>query len=126
MARFEGPAFGGFFNFLDAEGYDISYLVGWAPGSQTRVSVFGTVGVLAWDQDALYIDPTGASPFQDEGTSFSMGLGTEIKLGGPFGIHIEYQLFKDVGDDGPGGSGHEYDRDVVSVGVAYRFGRPRE
>lgn len=126
MARFEGPAFGGFFNFLDAEGYDISYVVGWAPGSQTRVSVFGTVGVFAWDQDALYIDPSGAAPFQDEGTSFSMGLGTKIRLTEEIGVHLEYQLFKDVGDDGLGGSGQQFDRDVVSVGVVVGFGRPRE
>ena len=125
-ARFDGPAFGGFINLLDAEGFDISYLVGWAPGSQTRVSLFGTVGVLAWDQDVVYVDPAGALPFQDEGTSFSMGAGAEIKLSDEIGIHLEYQLFKEVGDDGLGGSGHEYDRDVVSLGIVVRFGRPRE
>ena len=125
-ASYSGPAFGGFFDFLDAEGYDISYLVGWAPGSQTRFSIFGTVGVMAWDQDVLYLDPTGAYPYQDEGTSFTMGLGTEFKLGDDFGLHLEYQLIKDVGDDGLGGSGHEYDREVVSLGIVVRFGRPRE
>jgi len=127
MARFEGTTPGGsFFNFLDAEGYDISYVVGWAPGSQTRVSVFGSVGVFAWDQDALYIDTTLAPPFQDEGTSFSMGLGTKIRLTEEIGIHLEYQLFKDVGDDGLGGSGQQFDRDVVSLGVVVGFGKPRE
>jgi hypothetical protein len=125
-AYYAGPAFGGFTDYLDAEGFDISYIVGWAPGSQSRVAVFGTVGVFGWDQDVLYRDASGVYPYQDEGTSFSLGAGTEIKLAGDFGIHIEYQLFKDVGDDGPGGSGHEYDRDVVSVGVSFRFGRPRE
>lgn len=124
--RFGGPASGGFIDLLDAEGYDISYLVGWAPGSQTRFSVFGTVGVMAWDQDVLYVDSTGAYPFQDEGTSFSLGVGGEIKLGDDFGLHLEYQLFKDVGDDGFGGSAQEFDRDVVSLGVIVRFGRPRE
>jgi opacity protein-like surface antigen len=126
VASYAGPDFGGFTDHLDAEGFDISYIVGWAPGSQTRFAIFGTVGVFAWDQDVLYRDASGVYPFQDEGTSFSMGLGTEFKLTDEFGIHLEYQLFKDVGDDGLGGSGHEYDRDVISLGVAYRFGRPRE
>jgi hypothetical protein len=38
-----------------------------------------------------------------------------------WGINFEYQLFKDVGD--ANNSGHEYDRDMISVGVDYRFGR---
>ena len=125
-AFYSGPALGGFANHSDAEGYDISYVVGWAPGSQTRFSLFGTLGVFAWDQDVIHIDSTGAYPFQDEGTSFSAGVGTEITLVDNFSVHIEYQLFKDVGEDAPGSSRLQYDREVVSVGVAVRFGRPRE
>lgn len=120
-AYYDGPAFGGFRDYLDAEGYDISYIIGWAPGSQERVSLFGTVGIFAWDQDVFHVDATGPYPYQDSGTSFSMGVGTEIKLGGPFGIHVEWQLFKEVGDRN--NSGHEYDREVLSVGVSYRFGK---
>jgi hypothetical protein len=124
-AYYDGPAFGGFTDYLDAEGYDISYIVGWAPGSQSRVSLFGTVGVFAWDQDVLYTDSTGSYLYQDDGTSFSMGIGTEIRLGSAaasaWGIHFEWQLFKDVGDQQ--NSGHEYDREAISVGVDYRFGR---
>lgn len=126
-ARLDGTGTSGnFINFLDAEGYDISYIVGWAPGSQTRFSVFGTVGVFAWDQDVLYLDPTGAYPFQDESTSFSLGVGGEFKLTEDFGVHLEYQLFKDVGDTGFDGSNQQFDREVVSLGVVVRFGRPRE
>ena len=119
VASYAGSAFGGFTDHLDAEGYDISYVVGWAPGMQTRFSIFGTVGVFGWDQDVLYTDATGRYPYQDDGTSFSFGLGTEFKLSDSFGIHLEYQLFKDVGDER--NSGHELDREVISVGVDYRF-----
>jgi len=127
MARFEGTQTSGpFINFLDAEGYDISYLVGWAPGNQTRFSLFGTIGVFAWDQDAIYIDSTGAYPFQDEATSFSMGVGGELKLTEEIGLHLEYHLFKDIGEDGFGGSNLQFDREVVSLGVVVRFGKPRE
>jgi len=124
-AYYDGPAFGGFTDYLDAKGFDISYLVGWAPGAQQRVSIFGTVGVFSWDQDVTYTDITGPYDYGDSGTSFSIGFGTEINLSASgmsaWGINFEYQLFKDVGD--VNNSGHEYDRDMVSVGVDYRFGR---
>jgi hypothetical protein len=124
-AYYDGPAFGGFTDYLDAEGFDISWIVGWAPGSQERVALFGTVGVFAWDQDVTYTDTSGTAVFRDEGTSFSIGVGSEVRLGAsstsPWGVHFEYQLFKDVGD--ANNSGHEYDREVISVGASYRFGR---
>jgi hypothetical protein len=122
---YDGPAFGGFTDSLDADGIDISYLVGWAPGAQQRVSVFGTVGVFSWDQDVTFTDTTGTFEYADKGTSFSVGFGTEINMSASgtsaWGINFEYQLFKDVGD--ANNSGHEYDRDMISVGVDYRFGR---
>ena len=125
-AYYDGPAFGGFTDFLDADGIDISYVVGWAPGSQQRIAVFGTVGVFSWKQDVTYTDPTGTFVYGDDGSSFSVGFGTEINLSSDgtsqWGINVEYQLFKDVGDFN--NSGHEYDRSMFSVGVDYRFGRP--
>lgn len=122
--NYAGPAFGGFTDRLSAEGWDISWIVGWNPGNQERVSLFGTIGVFAWDQDVSYEDPLGSVEYRDEGTSFSYGIGTEFNLSrdgtSPWGIHLEYQLFKNVGD--PRNSGHEYDRDVLSLGVTYHLG----
>lgn len=124
-AYYAGPAFGNFTDSLDADGIDISYMAGWAPGSQQRISLFGTVGLFSWDQDVTYTDATGTYNYSDKGTGFSMGIGTEINLGssgaGAWGINLEYQLFKDVGD--ALNSGHEYDRDMFSIGVDYRFGQ---
>lgn len=122
---YEGPAFGGFRDTFDATGIDVSYIIGWAPGEQERVSIFGTVGVFDWDQDVRFNDTTGSFKFRDEGTSFSLGFGTEINLSAdganPLGINVAYQLFKDVGDGS--NSGVELDRDMVTVGITYRFGR---
>jgi hypothetical protein len=128
-AYYDGPAFGNFTDYLDAEGFDISYIIGWAPGSQQRFSLFGTVGIFAWDQDVTYTELADTTPttfiYKDSGTSFSFGVGTDINFdsGGAsaWGIHVEWQVFKDVGDSN--NSGHEYDRDVFSVGASYRFGR---
>jgi len=125
MPEYSGTALGGFSDSLDAEGVDLSYVVGWAPGRQSRVSVFGSVGILNFDQDVTLTDSSGTFLFHDEGTSFSAGLGSEINLSAdgmsPWSVHVDYQLFKDVGDRD--NSGIELDRELLSVGVAYRFRR---
>jgi hypothetical protein len=122
---YQGPAFGGFRDTFDATGIDVSYIIGWAPGDQERISIFGTVGVFDWDQDVRFTDTTGSFRFRDEGTSFSLGFGAEFNLSAdgahPLGINLAYQLFKDVGDSS--NSGVELDRDMISVGVTYRFGQ---
>lgn len=125
--RYLGSAFGGFTDKLGAEGFDFSYIVGWAPGAQERVSLFGTLGLFTWTQTDIYFDTLGRYEYKDKGTSFSAGLGAEIRLGeggmSPWGIHVDWQLFKNVGDEN--NSGHENDRDMASVGVDYRFGSKR-
>ncbi len=117
--EYAGPAFGGFTDSLSADGFDISWIIGWAPGSQERVTVFGTLGVFAWDQEVDYTDGTGTFEYKDEGTSFSYGVGTSAGSSA-WGIHLAYQLFKNVGDER--NSGQEHDRDVLTVGARYRFG----
>ena len=128
-ARFAGPAFGGFTDSLKADGFDLSYIIGFAPGMQERITVFGTVGVFAWDQDVSYAEGLNSVPasfaYKDDGTSFSLGLGAEINFAADgsnaWGIHVGWQLFKDVGN--ANNSGHENDRELFSVGANYRFGR---
>jgi hypothetical protein len=126
--RYEGPAFGGFADSLDAYGVDVSYRAGFTPGDQQRASLFGTVGVFHWNQDVTLTDASGTLRYGDDGTGFSVGIGTDIRLGaGPanaWGIHVAYQLFMDVGE--VGNSGHESDREMLAVGVDYRFGRRSE
>ena len=123
-AFYSGPAFGGFTDSLDADGFDVSYLAGWTPGDQDRISVFGSVGVFSWDQDVRYTDTSGTFEYFDEGTSFSVGFGASFNLSAdgssPWAVHAAYKLFKDVGDDD--NSGHELDREALYVGIAYRFG----
>jgi len=122
---YSGPALGGFADSLDADGFDVSYVVGWTPGEQQRISLFGTVGVFSWDQDIRLTDASGIFEFHDEGTSFSIGFGAEFNLSAdgtnPWDIRVAYQLLNDVGDSN--NSGLELDRETISVGIGYRFGR---
>ena len=78
---YAGPAFGGFTDHLSAKGLDVSYLVGFAPGSQERFTIFGTAGFFRWNQDVHYVDDTGTYDYRDRGTSFSYGAGGEVSFG---------------------------------------------
>ena len=118
---YDGPAWGGFTDYLSADGIDVSYVIGWAPGMEERVSVFGTVGFFDWTQDVTYTDPSGVYIYNDDGTSLSFGIGSEVRFGGAWGFHFQWQIFQDVGDED--NSGHEYDRETLWLGAEYRFGQ---
>lgn len=122
-ADYDGPAFGGFTDTLKADGFDFSFVGGIAPGQQKKFGIFATAGFFKWKQDVSYRDSSGFYPYNDSGTSLSYGLGCELTLGegAKWGVHFDYQMFKNVGD--PDNSGHEYDRTMISVGVQYHFGR---
>jgi len=124
-ANYDGPAFGGFTDTLDSEGVDVSFIVALAPGAQERTRIFSTIGLFTWTQDVHYVDGSGTYDYHDSGRSLSFGVGTEITLGAgdaaQWGVHFEWQRFRKVGDKN--NSGHQYDRELVSVGVDYRFGR---
>ena len=126
-AEYSGPALGGFSDSLEADGIDASYVVGWAPGNQNRVALFGTIGVFSWDQDVSLTDSTIDFQASDDGTSLSLGFGVEVNMkadgSSPWGVHFDYQLFKDVGT--VENSGQELDREMAGVGVSYRFGGRR-
>ena len=122
-AEYSGPAFGGFTDELEADGIDLSILGGWAPGSQSTFRLFGTAGAFFWSQDVHYVDPSGVYDYDDKGTSLSLSAGFELGLGSAthWGLHVEWARFFDVGDED--NSGHEYDRDMISLGFDYRFGK---
>jgi hypothetical protein len=109
---------------FETTGIDMSYKAAWAPGSQGRFALFGAVGLFVWDQKVESANATSVTDYSDDGTSFSLGVGTDISFGAnrssPWGIHLEWQLFKNVGD--AQNSGHKYDREILSVGASYRFG----
>lgn len=122
---YSGPAFGGFAESLDADGIDVSYMARWSPGDQERIALLGTAGIFSWTQDVTYTDSTGAFRYGDNGQSLSLGIGAHINFSAEgtsaWAIHASYKYLRDVGDSG--NSGHENDRDVISIGVAYRFRR---
>jgi len=120
-AYYDGSAWGGFTDTLGADGWDLSFLGGFSPGDQDKWRLFATVGAFTWKQDVAYEDASGFYPYEDSGTSLSYGAGVEFAFTPVWGLHFSYQRFTNVGDES--NSGHEYDRDLVSIGAAYHFGR---
>lgn len=118
---YDGPAFGGFTDKLDADAIDLSVIVAVAPGSQEWFSTFATVGVFRFTQDVHYTDSSGVYDYHDTGTRLSYGAGVQAKFGSTWGAHLGWQRFTDVGDNN--NSEHEYDRDIVELGFEYHFGR---
>jgi OOP family OmpA-OmpF porin len=119
--NYDGPAFGGFTDKLDADAIDLSFIAAISPGDQDTFSTFATIGVFHFNQDVHYTDSTGVFNYHDSGTSLSYGIGIQAKFASIYGVHLGWQRFTNVGDNG--NSGHEYDRDMVELGFEMHFGK---
>jgi hypothetical protein len=120
-ANYAGVGFGGFTDRLDATGLEVAAYFTKALGSQQRVSIFGDVGVIDFEQKVDYSDLGGRWSGKDTGTSPLYGIGFSIPLGDRgWAFHGEYKMYSDIGD--AKNSGHEYDRSVVQFGVHFVLG----
>jgi len=119
--NYDGPAFGGFTDKLDADAVDLSLIAAVTPGEQEMFSIFATVGAFRFNQNVHYTDESGAYDYHDTGTRLSYGLGVQWKFNPAWGAHLGWQRFTDVGDNN--NSEHEYDRDVLELGLEFNFGR---
>lgn len=118
---YDGPAFGGFTDKLDADAIDLSVIVAVSPGPQDWFSTFATIGVFRFTQDVHYTDSSGIYDYHDTGTRMSYGIGVQAKIGPVWGAHLGWQRFNNVGDNS--NSEHEYDRDIIELGFEYQFGK---
>jgi hypothetical protein len=86
-----------------------------------RHALFSYVGAYRWSQSVDYNhEVSGAYRTTERGFSPSLGVGYNgYVLNNNLGIHVEYSRFFSVGDND--NSGHEYDRDFLSVGMVWSF-----
>ncbi len=117
-----GTDFGGFVDRIEADGWDLQ-AIGFLPlGKNKRFHLFGNVGLIRWEQRVTYRDASGAFKASPTGTSPAFGIGFDALFGGTraLALNINWTRYLDVGDVEV--SGHENDRDLIGIGVAYRFG----
>lgn len=115
----EEGTFGSFTDTLSVDGFNLMPM-GFFPLAPQH-SLFAYLGAYRWSQTVDW-DHTGTGAYNttESGLSPSIGFGYNwYALKKNLGIHVEYSRFFNVGDDN--NSGHEYDRDFLSVGMVWSF-----
>jgi len=88
--------------------------------------LLGRLGVFAWKLDATSTQtggglfPPGSTATTSNsptGTSADFGVGVKYDFNGVGGVRVEWQRFKNIGNDNTGKS----DIDLISASVLYRF-----
>ena len=93
----------------EVDGFDFG-LVGTVPLSGD-LSLLARIGVLAWEGNLTYEDPSFVDKFRDTGSDVFFGGGLEFDPDGPLAVRGEYSRYSIDG----------IDVDNVSVSLMYRF-----
>ena len=88
-----------------------------------KFSAYGKAGLFRWDLD---VSATGVVPgfapvavsTSDKGTDFTFGIGLKYDFTKSIGARVEWQRYKDIGNDATTGKS---DVDLLSVGVVFKF-----
>jgi OOP family OmpA-OmpF porin len=78
-------------------------------------SIIGKVGMYRGDVD---VSAPGIGSVSESNTGLTFGVGVQWDFTKNLGVRGEWQRYADVGGDNIGG---EFDVDVISVGVLWRF-----
>ncbi len=82
-----------------------------------QFSLFGKVGLMAWDVDDKFsVGPVSGSA-KKKGTNLSLGIGAQYAFTKQLAGRVEYERFTNVGNDDTGKS----DIDLLSIGVVFKF-----
>jgi len=84
-----------------------------------RFEVYGKVGVFFWDlKDSCAGTLCGFGSQSEAGTDLTYALGAKFNFTKFVGARVQYQRYKDVGDETTTGKS---DIDFISVGVVFKF-----
>ena len=101
---------------IKSKGFEL-LAVGTAPINE-QFSVYGKFGFFSWDLDSS-ASGFGASFSQSEsGTDLTYGFGVKYNFTKSIGVRVQYQIYKDIGNEATTGTS---DVDVISVGVVFKF-----
>lgn len=82
-----------------------------------QASLFGRAGVFAWRVEASD-SRSSAGSTSASGTSLTYGLGVKVDFTKGLMLRLEWQRYKDVGDESKTG---QSDFDFIGVGLAFKF-----
>jgi OmpA-OmpF porin, OOP family len=84
-----------------------------------QLSLHGKLGFARWDVDAsANATGIGSASASDNGTDLTYGVGAQYDFTKQVGMRLEWQQYKDVGDDNTTGKS---DVDVISASVLFKF-----
>jgi opacity protein-like surface antigen len=86
-----------------------------------RVTLFGEMGALFWEQDVDVSDDLGDFDAEKDDASFLLGAGASYQVvpDFPLAVTLRYNRYFEVGDERR--TGHDNDIDRVAAGVAFGF-----
>jgi OmpA-OmpF porin, OOP family len=86
------------------------------------IDLLGRIGVHRWDADARLAGGVGAAvttvSTSDNGTDWKYGVGARWNINRNFGLELQFERYKDIGNDSTTGKG---DVDFLSLGVRWKF-----
>jgi OOP family OmpA-OmpF porin len=101
----------------ETSGFTVA-LAGFIPVSQ-NFAFMGKVGLFNWDLDVNVSSSVfGSGSDTSSGTDLTYGLGLKFDMSKTTGVRVEWERFKDVGDDNSTG---QSDVDLLSVGLVFKF-----
>ncbi|MBF7052204.1 outer membrane beta-barrel protein [Halomonas sp. KAO] len=97
---------------LSVDGFSAA-LVGKLP-IQNGFSIFGKLGMIAWDADLNESDNTGSSSYGRDGSDPLFGIGAEYEVERIL-MRAEFERY-DISEDG-----EDFEIDLISASIGYRF-----
>jgi OOP family OmpA-OmpF porin len=114
-ASVSGPGVGGNLGW-EATGFNLA-LVGTLPVNN-EFGFLGRIGIFLWDLDFSVSGVGGSASASASGTDLTYGLGVKYDFNKTTGMRVEWEKFKDVGDENDTGQG---DIDLLTFSLVFRF-----
>lgn len=83
-----------------------------------QFAVYGKAGVFRWDLDTSATAGGFSEAASEKGTDLTFGFGLKYNFTKNLAARVEWQRYKDVGDENTTGKSKV---DVISVGVVFKF-----
>lgn len=83
-----------------------------------QFDVYGKLGLFRWDLDASASGPGGSISQSESGTDLTFGFGVKYNFTQNFGMRVQWQQYKDIGNEATTGTS---DVDVIGIGLVVKF-----